>query len=256
MTIIVGALCNDGVIIAADGMVSTGFVGLDNLKIETINEMIVACAGSDSLMTLLMNYLRTEYNRPNDCKNSDDVAASIIEGFRLYWQRLYIQTIWQLEDSIKTELIARYYQEMNENFQAMIVFTFEKEHYIYVVIGFNPPVMLRENGVWYFILGSGVNTGLPSIHLIKKVLNIQEKPYIEKGIQLAYWTVKHAIEVTSGGIGGKITLLKLARTTDDSYAIEQVDTTGTEEHIKAMYNHIHSFKHDMEDPEKAPLFSE
>jgi hypothetical protein len=271
MTIIVGTLCQDGVIIAADGLASnnlsnnTPFVGIENLKVEEIKNTIIACAGHDYLMTLFINYMQTEFSRPSHCSNSDEVACLLIKGFQGYWHRLYIAPLLHnskiqiinkspvLEDPIKNQQVCSEFQKINEGFEAMFAFEFNNQHFLYTVYGLNQPTMLRENGMWYTILGSGYFTGLPSIHLIKKVLNIQEKPSIEKGIQLTYWTIKHAIEVTSGGIGGKITLIKLGKTST-GYKIEKVDTTGTEEYITSIYDHIYSFVCEIKNSEHAPAF--
>ena len=67
MTILVGILCEDGAVVASDGMCSmnlgpTPFVGMSNLKIHIIDEqLIVACAGADNYMTLFVSFLQSHY---------------------------------------------------------------------------------------------------------------------------------------------------------------------------------------------------
>jgi 20S proteasome alpha/beta subunit len=70
MTLLVGILCEDGIVVASDGMMSrnlgvTPFVGISNIKTHIIDsQLIVACAGDDNLMTQFVNFLR--YN-PHSC---------------------------------------------------------------------------------------------------------------------------------------------------------------------------------------------
>ncbi len=201
MTIIVSILCNDGVVIGCDGMASnnlgvTNFVGVDNLKTEIINDkFIIACAGDDNLMTLFINFLKLSYDSFPHCNSSDEVAFSIVNGFREYCEKQYINPILNnsvnvvnnvpiILDPIKNQLINEFYKKISDQFQAIISFEKNGEHFIYSLQGFQPPAMMRDKGIWYKIIGSGMLIGAPSIHLIKKILNIKEKPNIDKAIQL------------------------------------------------------------------------
>ncbi len=270
MTIIVGILCSDGTVIASDSMASNNigllnFIGIENSKTEIIKDFIVSCAGDDNLMTVFINFLNS-YSRPSVIQNSDCIAFSISGGFRQYCERLYIDPI-KLDtpiqvinnqvfilDPIKQQLIANFYKKIDEQFHAIITFEHNGNHFLYYFAGFQPPQTLRDNGLWYKIIGSGNLIGMPSIHLIKNILNIKYKPNVEKAIQLAYWTIHHSIEASSGGIGGNIKIIKLQRN-DEKYLFENVDTTGCKEYIDNMYQHIHNFNTEIKSSELLPTIN-
>lgn len=267
MTIIVGVLCSDGIVIAADGMASnnlgsTSFVGINNLKTEIIqNKLIVSCAGDDSLMTLFINYLKSD-NLSSLVSNSDEFAFSIINGFHAYCENLYLKPIKNGTpgqvlndvpiDPIKYQLVSDFYSKVNQQFAAIIAFEYNGHHFAYTLNGFQPPQMIRDGGIWYKIIGSGGLIGWPSIHLIKNILNIKTQPSVENAIQLAYWTIDHSIEASSGGIGGEIKITKLEKAENNTYKIENVDVTGTKEYINDMYQYIHKFVGDNITTTKAP----
>lgn len=106
----------------------------------------------------------------------------------------------------------------------------------------------RRECVWYEIIGSGFLIGKLSIRLIQNILNIKDVPTVDEAVNFAYWTVKHAIEVSSGGIGGEITIAQIK----NNEKAKIVDIKSAEEYIKNMYEYIHAFGKDIKDIEIAP----
>jgi hypothetical protein len=248
MTIIVGILCNKGCVIASDGMASnnlgtTPFVGIENTKIHLVkNELLVSCAGEDNLMTLFINFLENNYLSLKKTHESSaiDLANSIGAGFA--------HTIIDLYNKYPTELGTHYLglikQRGGLEFGAIIAFAFQGSHYMFGYNGSLVPSMVRDNGIWHSIIGSGELVAKPSIHLVKKILNITKKPDTSKGSILAYWTIEHAIEVSSGGIGGNILLFSLTKQLDgsNSYKISEGKTSEYKSFIEDTYRHIWEYE--------------
>lgn len=248
LTILVGILCEDGVVVASDGMVSTNlgtipFVGFSNIKTHLIGDgAIVACAGDDRLMTYFIEFLKlnyvTLYNKYH--KSPFDVltftrelgaqfANNIINNYKQY----------------PTELVKDQLENIAKNgfqFQAIIALSFNGAHYIFEYDNRFNPTMLRDNGVWHIILGSGMYVANPSIHLVKKILNINSKPKVNRAQILAYWTVDHAIEVSSGGIGGETTIAVLQKANGEYKASVENKTSEHSVFMKDIYDYIWAYE--------------
>ena len=84
MTIGIGVLCKDGVVIASDGMCSAGLVGVDNLKTHIIqNKIVCCCAGADNYLQFFINFLNLKFDEfrfdaPD--RTADNIISSIIVG--------------------------------------------------------------------------------------------------------------------------------------------------------------------------------
>ena len=251
MTILIGILCEDGAVIAADGMASqhlgtTPFIGVDNLKIHSIEEkLILACAGDDNLMIQFVHFLKINYSTiisQNEQKVPFDVFVLMSEiGSK------FAHYIVKMQNQFPPELQPSSIKKTNEKgfpFQAVLALYLNYTHYMCFYDNFFRPYMLRGNGIWHTILGSGHLVASPSIHLVKKILDIKSRPSVEQARILAYWTIQHAIEVSAGGIGGKITISSL-RKIEDTYKIEE-DTEGDliehDSFIKEMYKIMSQYR--------------
>ena len=244
MTILVGILCQDGVVIAADGMASqnlgtTPFVGISNLKVHPINDdLIVACAGDDNLMTHFICFLKSNYLtifKEHQAKSSNVLALMTELGGK------FAHHIMNIYRQYPAEWYSQVLETFNRNgfsFQAVIALHFNHNHYMFSYDNRFNAMMLRDNGIWHIILGSGHLVANPSIHLVKKILNIKLMPKVDRGQILAYWTVSHAIDVSSGGIGGEIKIAVLQKS-GEKYVVSTANNISEhEEFIEDMYKHI------------------
>jgi hypothetical protein len=227
MTIVVGILCNEGVVIAADGMASQNisgnhFVGKDNQKLTVIrkNECILGVSGQDTLNNLLISYLTNNYDNiiNENIQDENEFVYTIQRGFYEYYEKLHILPL--LNSTISRESV-QYGKNMitkqqmlneffNQQASSIIGFKFKDKHYIANISGItNCPHILREHGIFYTMIGEGLLIADPSMHLIKNILNINSSPNIYEAELLAYWAISHAIKVSCGGIGGNISITKL-----------------------------------------------
>lgn len=248
MTIIVGILCSDGCILASDGMASNNlgtipFVGIQNTKIHKISdEAVVSCAGDDNLMTLFLNFLEKNYLRLKNQGNYTcpiELATAIGSQF----SHQVISSYGQYPPLFQEHYINKMKQNSGLEFGAVIAFEFNGEHCMFGYDGFLNPSKIRTNGIWYSIIGSGALVAKPSIHLVKKILKIENQPDVNQGSILAYWTISHAIDVSSGGIGGNISLFSLSKEKgNERYKISEINTSENKTAIEAIYTHIWNYQ--------------
>ena len=234
MTIVVGALCSDGVVIASDGMLSMGypgqpaFAGFDNLKTHIISDkLIVASAGSDKVMNIFLEFLHAEIDTifESHYNTSFDLCSAIHSQYLNYINTTFASypSIFLLNNKLSNEI--------QHDFSAIIAFKFEDLHYLYRFFGCNSPEYIKANGeLWHTMIGCGETQAVPLIQLIIKLLNIEPLPPVDKAINLLYWTIAQVIDSGASGVGGKITIAKLQKVNNE-YILEYIDTSGADEFI-------------------------
>lgn len=252
MTIIIGTLCRDGVVIGSDGMASlnlgmTNFVGLNNLKTRIINNsVIVSSAGRDDVTNDFNRYLELNFESiASRYEDPVDFAQEICSGF---WRKIfenyakYPPQVAQLLS--QTPLPNGQMSIKNIGISSLLAFYLKDKFYLFCLDENNNfyPQIVTENGLWYRILGSGFLVGNPSMLLIKKMLNIDATPSVEDAKLLVYWTIAHSIEASSGGIGGKISIAVLKKEQDSikCYFDENLEEQKTA--IDSVYRHIWQFQ--------------
>lgn len=246
MTIIVGILCQDGCIVASDGMASnnlgtTPFVGIQNNKIHKIeNDLIMSCAGDDNLMTLFLNFLEKNYKKLKQ-ENSFTCPIELATEIGSQFSNQILNAYGKYHPLFQEHYINSIKTLPGLNFAAIVAFEFCGKHYMFGYDGLLNPSKIRENGIWYSIIGSGALVAKPSIHLVKKILKIEKQPDVNQGSILAYWTISHAIEVSSGGIGGDISLFSLAKS-ESQYKVSEGKTEECQAVIKEMYDYIWKYR--------------
>ena len=245
MTIVVGALCANGVVIASDGMLTMGypgqlpFAGFDNLKTHIINgKLIVSSAGSDKVMNIFLDFLHTKVDTifAEDYLTSFDLCTAIHSEYLNYINTNFAKypAIFLINNKLSSEI-------QNE-FSAVLAFKFNGAHYLYRFFGCNSPEQIKpDSGLWYTMIGCGETQAIPLMQLIIKLLNIEPVPQVDKVINLLYWTVAQVIESGAAGVGGKITIAKL-HDINGQYVFEYVDTYGADEFIDDFVQHVSQFR--------------
>jgi hypothetical protein len=237
--------CTDGVVIAADGMCShniqnSDFVGVDNLKTHIIdNKIILACAGNDAYLQYFLIWLNQnaqELLQVQQGKTPEMIISHIHGGFFTYLE----QQNNYFPPGQRQVLSQQLQQNFVNNFSCLIGFIYDENYYLYTIQGFNCAPVL-ESGSWHPIIGLGFLQAEPSIHLIKRIMNISEKPDVMNGINLAYWTVQHTIDVSAGGIGGDISIVYIKKNNDSEFIVERAGIEQSREFVNSMYSHIRSY---------------
>ena len=259
MTIGIGVLCRDGVVIASDGMCSTGPVGVDNLKTHIIqNKIVCCCAGADNYLQFFVNFLNlkfTEFGFDAPNITADDIISSIITGFYTYVSTLMVANMpAHTQHLLLQKLQNDFLNPEKLQFSSVIGFSHNNNFYLYRIDGLIPSP-IKPTGMWYTIIGSGFLHGMPSIHLIKKIIQINSIPNVANAVNLAYWTVDHAIEVASGGIGGNITIVSIRKNNDNAFSVQTENTEQCKGFVEDVYRHIMTYFEQPAELVRAPEFN-
>jgi hypothetical protein len=253
MTISLGILCKNGVVLASDGMASLNlqfssgesynFMGLDNLKVHIVNnKFICAFAGDDAIMkhfvTSLEQYLSEKW-LPS--KDPNVLVGQVCSSFIKYYHKIH--------DSYPEELKAKILKDFdtkieNGSLAILLGFYIGNNFYLYQTERNLQFSIVREGCTWYKIIGSGWFVGNPCISLINELLNVKSMPSVDEALIIAHWTIQHTIDSSSGGVGRDVTIAFLKKD-NNGFTIDYCDVADYREHLIHLYNHIHSFTKDI-----------
>ncbi|MCQ2581519.1 MAG: hypothetical protein MJ170_00870 [Alphaproteobacteria bacterium] len=257
MTIGIGVLCRDGVVIASDGMCSVDQVGVDNLKTHIVkNRIVCCCAGADNYLRFFLNFLNLkfedfQFDVPD--RTADAIISDITKGFYNFINELMITKV---PEHTKGLLIQKLHNDFLQQIQFVSVIGFYHcgEFYLYKITGLmiSP---IQSSGMWYTIIGSGFTNGMPSIHLIKKIIQIDSIPNVANAVNLAYWTVDHAIEVSSAYIGGNVAIASIRKNNDNTFSVQTENTEQCKGFVEDVYRHIKTYFEQPAEVARVPEFN-
>jgi 20S proteasome alpha/beta subunit len=183
MTIVVCIKCHDGVVVAADSMLSVGELQLSGQKIHLINDNIFAFAGDLGFAERFRAYIDNE--EPDHEYHKIEYSTSLGNAFSEHLEKSNI-------DREKVPLHAVLVHSHNDELEACIYAPF-----------WNPRYLDKDH--FFHAIGSGVTAALPFLAFLLKSLD-QDKhpPSLVDGKLFAVWAVLYATERLSGGVGGEI----------------------------------------------------
>lgn len=238
MTVIVGVLCKDGIVIGSDssatstapsgGNFSIPTVEQKTKKVDIIHDFIVfGGTGSVGLGQRFKEVVKTYFSVEANLKKSPITIS----------QEIYIKT---RDDFAKTNIGIN-----QKKFGAVMGFSINSETYLleYPVDDFQPE--FKSNHYWYVSMGSGQLIADPFLGFVRKVFWNDEQPTLNTGIFGTLWVLEHAIDVNPGGIGAppQICVLKKDENNDfKSYIIEDIELQEHIENLKSFQQYIKDYK--------------
>jgi len=212
VTLIVGILCSDGVVMASDSAatLSTGMsptIGQQAVKkvINLSNAILYASTGAVGMSQLVWHTVSTLWNEnPSRLKNaSDDGSLMKLLGSEIAKTvGQYLQTgalVRQLgmdgSASLCKSMVAIPVQKIPT------LFTFD--------FGGQPEKATDE--LPFVAMGSGQPIADPFLAFLKRLLWPKRLPTLAEGRLAAVWTIAHVTHTNPGGVGGDIQLWVLPR---------------------------------------------
>ena len=184
MTVIVGFYCADGVVIAADSMITTGVGGINvghhtGQKLSIINgSQIFALAGDqgqNARVKLMMESRQADLALANPLDFPLNVTANIVVQFNATG----------IGGSI--------------NAAPMMAFPHRNSAYCCVFEGALQPRLLDADH-FFAASGSGKLSADPFLRFLVDIFCSRGRPNVREAIFLATWTVQHVIDVNPGGV--------------------------------------------------------
>ena len=191
MTILVGLLCEDGVVIGSDSsatFVSSGqqkTIEQPTKKVEVINGRAIIAGSGGVGLCQRFHAIVTQYW--NDGRNKRKTPIEV--GKEL------------CTDSIN-DFKSTFVQKLD--FGALLAFSSKGDfHLLEFEHGTFQPELKTKN-LWYVSMGSGQPMCDPFLGLMRKVFWKNSPPRLNEGVFAVTWALQHAIDLNPGGIKGPL----------------------------------------------------
>ncbi len=247
MTVLVGVLCRDGVVVGSDSS-ATFAAGAGQSTIEQSTQktfivgpdMIFAGTGSVGLAQRFVHLLGNLRKDPTWLQHhSQDIALSISRRM--------------IENMRQTFLVPG-------QLGALVAFACQDHFHLceFALTDFQPE--MKTDSGWFVSLGSGQMITDPFFGLMSRTLFRDSQPTLSEGILAAYWALANAILLNTGGINGPIQLAVLDRPGDGApfqASMMEPDTLAeNREAIQRIENHLYTYRKQLTAPLGSPPASE
>jgi len=232
MTVLVGVLCEDGVVLGSDssGTIAGGNIRTIEQPLEKTfivgDDVIFAGTGQVGLGQRFKAILEELRRRPDfDFAHQDpliiamNICANAVNNFA-------------------------FTHAPKGEFGALVAFTSRSEFHLceFAVRDFQPEFKTRD--MWFVSMGSGQPITDPLLGLLRRVFFKGSCPRLNEGVFAVAWALAHAIELNTGGIQGPPQIGVLARDapdgpfqarllTDEELAEHDGNVHGVETHLAA-----------------------
>ncbi len=236
MTLIVGILCTDGVVVASDSAATFSIPGMPTIGQQEITKLhrltdsvLFSSTGAVGMAQLVANEIRNSW-RNNEFRNHQqpEQAMHFIGTKIAQLVGPYLQTA-----NLSRPLVGDCSMSLCKSLVAMPVnhmpclFNFD----------FNGAPELATNELPFIALGSGQPIADPFLALLKRLLWAATSPNLAEGRLAAVWTIDHVRLTNPGGVGGKIQLATLAaegraRAADRQPTVTLLSEEDIQEHLE------------------------
>lgn len=227
MTVIVGVLCKDGVVVGADSAVTftagqVRTIEQTTQKIEIIDDRVIV-AGTG--------------------------AVGMGQRFKAVVEKAWYQKVFQhgpIESgkALSAEAIKDFQSTAapTNQFGALVAFPCKADPQLceFDIGHFQPE--LKTNKLWYVSMGSGQSITDPFLGFIRKVFWHEGPPAHQDAVFAVTWAIQQAIDLNTGGVNGPIQLAILTRNkkgdlsarllSEDELAEHRVNVDGAVGHLR------------------------
>jgi len=222
MTVVVGFCCRDGVVIAADSMITPSMGNMavghhHGQKIFARNGNQIFAFSGDQGLAMRALYV-TEQNPPSLAKHVHPLlyAHSIFASAQAFFAQTGVNVL-QL------------------NLANLLAFDFDNtpQCCLFGSGGSYQPMLLDHNN-FYVAIGSGKQFADPFLRFVVDTLCVNGQPSVSDARFLATWVVQHVIETNPGGVAGPIRMAVLSRTQKGTLSAVELPADDIQEHLEAI----------------------
>jgi hypothetical protein len=229
MTVVVAFHCNDGVVIAADSMITPSVGGLSvghhhGMKLATLaGPQLFAFAGDQGQAARFRTMADGSHGLIPQVGHPLDYAIAISQSI-----------VGQLQSTgIAVQMI---------NTNTILAFEKGGRHHCCVFEGPLQPRFLDPDH-FYVALGSGKLSADPFLRFLADIFcanNVQ--PSVREGIFLATWAVQHVIDTNPGGVAGPIRVATFQPTAAGTFEARNLPDDEIAEHQQAIESAAHALR--------------
>lgn len=235
MTVLVGALCTDDVVIGSDG-IATFASGVQPLlqlqtdsKISIIDgSVILASTGAVGLAQRLKHH-----------------AEQAVQG-QVFKNLAWHEATTNLSKRFLSDCQSSHVQMHPQHglrFGALVAACIKGQPYLveYASTDFQPE--LKQDQLFFVSMGSGQQLAEPFLAFVSKVLWKNTKPTVEVAKFGVYWALDHACRLAPGGVGYPITIsaLPLSNGTWSASKLEDLQLQEAAQYVSELEDYIGNF---------------
>ncbi len=243
MIVVVGMLCEGGVIIGTDSAATLGNPLLRTIeqptrKIDIVDDsVIVAGTGEIGLHQRFVAVVE----RLQGERVFKDVGTSHVEvGKRL---AVEAQNDFASTNAFKQRQdatgVSRWF-----DYGALVAFwKHGKGHLVELGTGTLQPEFKDDGGLWHVSMGSGMSIADPFLGMMRRAFCVTSTPKLAIGRFIVCWTLVHTIELNTGGIGGPPAIAVLSKE-GGTPAAKMISEEQLQEHLAMVdlaYGHLSEF---------------
>jgi len=253
MTVIVGILCKDGVVIGADSAASFDdgadfTIEQPTTKIDIIHgRIIVAGTGAIGLGQRFKNLVKKA--------SDDDLFAKGNSPFDV----TKTLTRCTIDDFVETYIgVPEKGGEFSKaGYGALLAFPLGNKFDLceFPTRNFQPE--LKDDKIWFVSMGRGQKLTDPFLGFMRDVFWKESLPTRAEGIFTTVWAIQHAIDLNTGGINGPVQIAELAlNKKGDAFAriLENSEIGEHYQNISEAKKALKNYKDVFKDEESAPDF--
>lgn len=217
MTILVGILCKDGVVIGSDSSATFAAgqfrtIEQETKKIDIVgDQIIIAGTGQIGLGQRFSSQIQEAY------KAKKFTGQSPIEMAKTMCQ-------YGQNDFVSTRVAQGQYG-------ALVAFPATQKLNLceFATTDFQPE--LKTDRLWYVSMGSAQPIVDPFLGLMRKVFWTKGQPIYQEGIFAVTWAIQHAIELNPGGVNGPLQIATLTHQNSGDTKAHLLESHELAEHI-------------------------
>ena len=219
MTVVVAFLCTDGVVVAADSMLTSN---MGNVPVAHHTGKKVSVLRGHQVFA----YAGDQGQGDRFRIVADDLHAGVAQAAHA------INYPLGLTQSIISQFHATGIGNAI-NVNTVLAYEHGGSHQCCIFEGAIQPRLLDEHH-FYAALGSGKLSADPFLRFLVDVFCQDGPPNVREGVFLATWAIEHVIRTNPGGVAGPIRIATLERTDDGAQAARELPDTEIEEHRQAI----------------------
>jgi hypothetical protein len=232
VTLIIGILCKDGVVIASDseatfGTGTTHTIGKQHVqKVTKVNDHILhASTGAVGMAQIIADHLKAMWDDKvfsgtlSPDAAMDRLGKAIGALVAPYMQTAQIQR--NLTGSCETSLC-----------KSLLAIPISRKPYLFQ-FDFNGAPERATADLPFVCLGSGQPIADPFLALIRRLFWTTQEPNLAEGRLAAVWTIDHVRRISPGGVGGNTQIACLEPTLGANLPmVKFVDPAEIQEHMQ------------------------
>jgi len=231
LTILVGILCDGGVVVGTDSSATFGPAHAPTIeqpidKLHVLDDnMIVASSGHVGHGQRFVEQVRS-------LRSANQLKMAPLE----IGKKISHVTINDLGETLPN--VAQLIQQRQLPFCALMAFVYKKRPYL---IEFEPGTFqpeIKDKNLWYVSLGSGAAIADPFLGLLRNSVLADGPPDLATGKFAVYWTLHHTCEVNPGGVKEPINIAVLETSSSTARKLSKDELDSHREMVEETYRRL------------------